>query len=69
MPSGGGLEILSVSTVWNSSLWILWSMRFLGPGATGGSMSPVGKVGSSDAIAQSKTDKPFMACDNNQNSV
>lgn len=51
MPSGGGSGILSVNTVWTSSLWTLWFMWFLKPGATGGSVSPVAKVGSRDAIA------------------
>lgn len=48
MSSGGGRGILSVNTVWTSSLWTLWFMWFLKPGATGGSVSP--EASSRDAI-------------------
>ena len=33
IPIGGGIEVLSVRSVWNGSLWTLWSVWFLRPGA------------------------------------
>lgn len=67
MPSDGGLGTLSVSTVLNSSLWTLWSVCFLRPGATGGIQWVKWKAAMLSLLPN--TDKPFMTCDNNQNSV